>query len=354
MAVPGRRMYDRRMRTTRVLGAGLVIVSASCVWLALPIAPRVPPVPVPVLDPAQSVEQPAPTPANRQPPPSDAPRRVAPSAGIVPRPAPLRRLRIPPDLSDFEDWPHERQVSAVTDLQRHASLSSAMRDFLVDLASDPARPSLLRNNAANALGIQDPPVPGWLAALAEQALDPDETATWRDYALQHLADQVGRHADRATAEPGFVGHSDSGLDLRRYIAVLTAVASGRELVAGTAMLHLDRLDREHGVRIDGMSFHALILRMLDDETVDAGARVTAMGILGLRGESADAAVARRYLTHPDVELRRASIAALGVLGTSDDIAAIIAVDAAGDLALAAAKAAAFRRLRAQGSQRADP
>jgi type IV secretory pathway VirB10-like protein len=104
-----------------------------------------------------------------------------------------KTLRVPPEFEGFEKWDSERQINAVTDIQRNAHLSPAMRDFLVDLASDPSRRALLRNNAANALGAQDPPVAGWLGKLADQAMDPAESPLWRDYAIQHLSDQLASH-----------------------------------------------------------------------------------------------------------------------------------------------------------------
>lgn len=253
-------------------------------------------------------------------------------------------LRVPPEFADFENWTPERQLNAVTDIQRNPHLSTVVRDFLVDLASDPSRRSVLRNNAANALGIQDPPVPGWLGTLADQALDAAETPIWRDYALQHLSDQLVPRGGDAPVTGDFIGRPDSGLDRKRYLTVLTAVASSKLMVAGTALLHLDRLSRDHGVAIDQAQFHALVLRVLEDDDVDIGAKVTAFGILGMRKNPADADIPRRFLRDPRADVRRAAVAALGHLGTADDISAIEAVDVGGDRSVEMAKVAACKRL----------
>lgn len=226
-----------------------------------------------------------------------------------------------------------------------------MRAFLVDLASDPSRRAVMRNNAANALGVQDPPVSGWLGKLADQALDPSETPTWRDYALQHLADQLVPRGDAGPPRGDFIGSPDSGLDRQRYIAVLTSVASSNKTVAGTALLHLDRISREHGVSIDRVEFRDLILRVLQGKDVDVGAKVTAFGILGMRGDVADAEIARQYLTDGDADVRRSAVAALGLLGTEADITGIEAVHVGGDPAVELAKKAACKRL---GERRAGP
>ena len=265
-----------------------------------------------------------------------------------PQPKPLR---IPTEFDGFETWTSERQLDAVTDIQRNAHLSPAMRDFLADLAADPSRRPVLRNNAANALGIQEPPVAGWLGRLADQALDPAESPIWRDYALQHLSDQLVPHGETKPANGDFIGSPDSGLDRQRYVDVLTAVASSKLIVAGTALLHLDRISREHGVSIDQARFHALILQVLAGDGVDIGAKVTAFGILGLRKDPADADIARRYLNDRQADVRRAAVAALGQLGTEADITAIDAVAVDGDRSVEMAKAGALKRLR---SQRAKP
>ncbi len=271
------------------------------------------------------------------------PEKAAIAQPASPQPQP-KTLRVPPEFADFENWPPERQLNAVTDIQRNAHVSPAMRDFLVDLASDPSRRAVLRNNAANALGIQDPPVPGWLGALADQALDPAETPTWRDYALQHLADQLVPRGAATSSSGDFIGSSDSGLDRQRYITVLTSVATSKLTVAGTALLHLDRLSREHNVSIDRVQLHALILQVLQGGDVDVGAKVTAFGILGMRGDPADAAIPRQYLQYGDADVRRSAVAALGLLGTDEDIPAIEAVEVAGDPSVEMAKKAAIKRL----------
>lgn len=281
--------------------------------------------------------------------PVGVPSTPAP-AGPVPLPSPATQanaLRIPPEFPDFEGWTSERQLNAVTDIQRNPHLSLAMRNFLVDLASDSTRRAVLRNNAANALGIQDPPVSGWLGKLADQALDPAETPIWRDYALQHLSDQLVPRDGEIPANGDFIGGSDSGLDRKRYIAVLTAVASSKLTVAGTALLHLDRLGREHGVAIDQEQFHALVLTVLESPDVDVGAKVTAFGILGMRKNPADAEIARRFLRDPHADVRRVAVAALGHLGNREDIPMIEAVETGGDRAVEMAKVAACKRLSAQ-------
>lgn len=271
------------------------------------------------------------------------PAASAPASAPAGRPA-ARPLRVPPAFAGFETWSAERQLNAVTDIQRNPRLPPEVRDFLVDLASDPSRRSVLRNNAANALGIQDPPVAGWLGRLAEQAMDPAETATWRDYALQHLADQLAAQGAGAPAEGDFIGSPDSGLDRRRYLAVLTTVAASPQIVAGTALLHLDRLQRESGSGIDPAELTRLIVAALERDEVDIGAKVTAMGILGLRKDPSQAGIPRRFLADPRPDVRRAAAAALGHLGTAADIPAIAAVETGGDPLVEKAKQAAITRL----------
>jgi hypothetical protein len=256
----------------------------------------------------------------------------------------LKSLRVPPEFSDFEMWTFERQLNAVTDIQRNAHLSPAMCDFLVDLASDSGRREVLRNNASNAINAQDPPVPGWLGKLAEQVLDPSEGALWRDYALQHLSDQILLHkADPARDD--FIGSPTSGLNTRRYVDILTEVASSTHVVAGTALLHLDRLSREQAISVDQEEFRQLLIKAIENPQVDPAAKVTAFGILGLRKNPMDADIARKYMRHSSADVRRSAIAALGNLGNVDDIAEIEKIDAGGNDLVGAAQVSALKKLR---------
>lgn len=329
-----------------IIACAVCALVVAVVLVAWPRPAAVPLVPSPARNPIAPAPVPpvaSPVPAAQAPAAAAMPS-VDAAAAVVRQP---HTLRVPPEFADFESWTSERQLNAVTDIQRNPHLSAAMREFLVDLASDSSRRAVLRNNAANALGIQDPPVPGWLGRLADQALDPAETPIWRDYALQHLSDQLVPRGGDAPATGDFIGSPDSGLDRQRYLAVLTAVASSKLTVAGTALLHLDRLSREHGVSIDQAQLHALVLRVLEDDAVDVGAKVTAFGILGMQKNPVDADIPRRFLRDPHADVRRAAVAALGHLGTSDDIPAIEAVDVGGDRSVEMAKAAACKRLAAR-------
>lgn len=324
------------MRPILLLAVLVLVIAGAAAVLLLRHAPAAAP-------PAPSVVPAAPAAA------TGAAGSAAPAASAAVNAAPAsapaaRPLRVPPAFAGFETWSAERQLNAVTDIQRNPRLPPEVRDFLVDLAADPSRRSVLRNNAANALGIQDPPVAGWLGRLAEQAMDPAETATWRDYALQHLADQLAAQGAGAPAEGDFIGSPDSGLDRRRYLAVLTTVAASPQIVAGTALLHLDRLQRESGSGIDPAELTRLIVVALERDEVDIGAKVTAMGILGLRKDPRQAGIPRRFLADPRPDVRRAAVAALGHLGTAADIPAIAAVETGGDPLVEKAKQAAIARL----------
>ncbi len=274
-------------------------------------------------------------------------------AGDQPIPKSLKPLRVPPEFSDFEAWVFERQLNAVTDIQRNAHLSPAMCDFLVDLASDSGRREVLRNNASNAISAQDPPVPGWLGKLADQALDPSEGPLWRDYALQHLSDQILLHKAES-ARDDFIGSPTSGLNTRHYVDILIEVASSTHVVAGTALLHLDRLSREQAISVDQEGVRQLLIKAIENPQVDPAAKVTAFGVLGLRKNPQDADIARKCLHHGNADVRRSAIAALGDLGNADDIADIEQIDAVGNELVVAAKASALKKLRGRSMSSETP
>lgn len=338
------------MRTSSVVVVVVGLVAVVAVVLCWPHTPSAVKsvLPMPEATKVETTARPA-TPAVAAPAQPEKSDVVSAESTPVPK-AHLLGLRVPPEFADFESWNPERQINAVTDIQRNQHLSPAMRDFLVDLASDPSRRPLLRNNAANALGAQDPPVPGWLGKLADQALDPAESPLWRDYALQHLSDQLVPKTAPTPTNDDFVGSPDSGLNRSRYIAVLTAVASGKLTVAGTALLHLDRLSKNHAVDVSADQIHALVLQALENPDVAVGTKVTAFGILGMRKNPEDAVIARRSLKDPQADVRRAAVAALGNLGNRDDIASIEAVETGGDRTVEMAKTAACKRLAARSPQ----
>lgn len=259
----------------------------------------------------------------------------------------------PPELEGFEEWTDERQLNAITDIQKNRRLSAATREFLVCVASDRACRPVLRNNAANALGIQEPPVQGWLGKLAGQAVDPEEAPIWRDYAVQHLSDQLMPAKEEGFPNNDFVGSSDSGLDRRGYIDVLKTLADTRLPVAGTALLHLDRLSNEFHLPIDEQGLHRAILKTVLDEGADVGARVTALGLLGARGKPEDADAPRLLLKHADGDIRRASIAALGLVGTEYDLPGIGAAAAGTDPTIESARSVAVGRINRRSRAKSE-
>lgn len=210
--------------------------------------------------------------------------------------------RAPKALSEWAGWNDAQRLDFITEVQQDSSLPDALVSFLQEVIRDRSLDALTRNNAANALVIQerrDPELAGFFCAMME---DPAEDEQWRDYALQFLATSLDWSANPSA-----------------MTAAMWRVASdSKGSIVGTALLHLHYLD-ECGRAPLPSGYHEYLSRCLRDGASDTATCMTVIGIIAQRGMD-DQRPVLRMLVQDTVQpaIRRAALAALGRIGEQSD------------------------------------
>ena len=184
----------------------------------------------------------------------------------------------------------------------------AVRELVRDHTATPA----LRNDALNTLETQTAnPQAGLVTELLTAWNDTKDDATWRDFALQHLAVVHERAApeERQQAET----------------LLLTVAQDEASPSAGTALLSLERLGRRDAALGE-------TTRKLAKETLAAGGsntarRLTALCVCINAGDREILPLARQTVqeTGAAARFRMACVGALGELGDASDVATLEAL-----------------------------
>lgn len=182
------------------------------------------------------------------------------------------------------------------------ALPGAERESLLAYLAKPSDPALspeesaaLRNEIANRLRVQRPPVADLDRAFMDMAVDPRHDPVWRDYCIQHLGTML-RTMDPAIARGFF----------------LDIVSSGTNVAAGTALLAMARepdLFPPSEVADAALSF-------LSDPSFPEAVRVTALQLLADTDLDRALPFAREALSSSSPQHVRLS--ALAVLARSPD------------------------------------
>lgn len=241
----------------------------------------------------------------RRSPPVAAP--LPPGPRVVAKPVAVR----PPDpavaaIATVQDGgrSYEDRLKAVQGLSR--TLTAEQCAALRQLVRDPGVHPSIRNDALNALERQEANPPAGLATdLVAAWNNPKEDATWRDFALQHLAAVYGR------ATPA-----------ERQQAEATLVAAAKDQAspsAGTALLSLERLGKQNpalqqtaqGIAKDAQTAGG----------TDEARRVTAMCVRIDAGDREVLPQARQAAQNTSVEVRvrMTCVGAIGQMGDATDI-----------------------------------
>lgn len=183
-----------------------------------------------------------------------------------------------------------------------SALPGAERETLLAYLAKPSDPALspeesaaLRNEIANRLRVQRPPVADLDRAFMDMAVDPRQDPVWRDYCIQHLGTML-RTMDPAVARDCF----------RNF------VSSGSNVAAGTALLAMSRepeIFPVSEVADKAASF-------LSDGSAPEAVRVTALQILAVADFDRALPFAREALSSSSPQHVRLS--ALAVLARSPD------------------------------------
>ena len=185
-----------------------------------------------------------------------------------------------------------------------------------------------RNMLANVLVAQAPDA-ALAVRLQAMVIDPQESDTWRDYALQHLARVTGKATDPA-ATAAFI----RGL-----------VDTGTSSLPGTALLQVQRLESE-GLWSNKADLDHAVIGLATAPTTALPNRMTAVALIGSRHLTDQTAFLRTVIAGPsEPALVRTAIASLGQVGTPSDIALLEPYLASKDGAVVLAAQAAVDRLR---------
>jgi HEAT repeats len=207
----------------------------------------------------------------------------------------------PKALSGFLAWPPARQLDAVTKLQDNPHLDQPIVAFFISELSDRQLDEVTRNNIANALLIQGQVPNSVPILLANMIEDHEESSVWRSYAVQHLATAFVREQEPYMVE-----------------ALTNAMRSDCTAVACTAMIQLNRLQREKVLVLDETYDRALMQRLRTAPVNDPMIAMTTLSIFGERGVMEALPIVREMLANADPHVRRVAVATLGRLGTTED------------------------------------
>lgn len=229
--------------------------------------------------------------------PIESERTSVPSTKAIPE---------PPALTGFRSWSRQAQLNAITAIESNPRLDDQVVAFLgYELAADRSLDDITRNNIANALLIQSQAFTTLPETLIHMVNDRNESSTWRAYALQHLATAFERV---------------NGGDQQILKALQSAMADPDNSVACTAMIQLNRLERDKFLKLDPDYAQTVISRLRSKGNDDPVVGISIIPLLGERREKAALPEIRPLAQDSDPHVRRVAIAALGRMGDVTDLA----------------------------------
>lgn len=199
------------------------------------------------------------------------------------------------------------RLTAARNLSEYLNRSSinVLFSFLDRYNSDDYLPSgklnALKNDVANAILAQATPAQGFGEHLIDMHNDPKHDAVWRDYCIQFLGDWHPR-ADRESRRE----------EIRE---TLWDAASRDWTIAGTALISLYRVENS----IDRSRLAKKAYQIASSSESSSASRTTALQICATTGHEKALPLARD-IAHSDAEipLRVSALGAIGILGDSSD------------------------------------
>lgn len=196
----------------------------------------------------------------------------------------------------------------------------------------------LKNDALDMLVRREEFPEGLSAQLVEMAFDPLNDSMWREYCVQFMPSVYERLATDGLTTKGTEDHkgnvsitseSSSGAgDEERDVgvnelsvvrdALFSALDVREAAIAGTALIGLEELSREHA-EFDREAIVSKAVEIASDESAISENRLTALRLAAMEGGEQIADVARSLAqTGETVLLRSAAIVTLGEIGSTDD------------------------------------
>jgi hypothetical protein len=208
---------------------------------------------------------------------------------------------LPAGWEDFRSINQMEQLNRVTTAMENHKLAPDVLAFFEAEVFNRNHMDVTRNNMANALVWQEKPNPKLHDLFIKMLEDETEDPVWRDYCIQFLSESL-----KSTSEPELVKET-----LARY-------AKGKDSKSGTAIIHLAYQEGEGRVQIDE-SFSKQLETQLADPQVDLATKVSILGVIGQRKDVRLLPLVRTYAKDRDASLKRCAIAALGQIGTQEDL-----------------------------------
>ncbi len=200
------------------------------------------------------------------------------------------------------------RLKAARNLSERLNRASVTRlyEFLQRRAAhDPLPPeklNALKNDVANALVNQKQPLSDFGNRLIEMHNNPDLHQVWRDYCIQFLASRYKRARKQE--------------ERKRIKKTLRQAADKDWTIAGTALLSLERL----GTAVDREKLGRKALEVASDDNANSAARISALQVCAETGEKKVLPLARELAgsNEAGVPLRVSAIGVIGLLGNTSD------------------------------------
>ena len=177
----------------------------------------------------------------------------------------------------------------------------------------PGELNALKNDVLGVLLTQEKPPSGLGRQVVAMSRDVGQDGVWRDYCVQYLFDcyEALKPTGVATNEPDVT---------RKAIESACQDALGEKdtTIAGTALLTMDRLSKNHA-EFSHKMLGDKALTLATDETCSEATRITALRLCGTIGKPEVLPVARMLAQSGDtIMLQAAAIATIGDLGQPRD------------------------------------
>ena len=192
---------------------------------------------------------------------------------------------------------------------------------------DQSLSELARNNMANVLMNQETRDPQLYREFIAIVDDPTQSDTWRDYAIQFLANNYA-----IASKPRVV--LDKLGSLTRH---------GREHLAQQAMTMLSTMEDENTIKLD-KSYDRLLVENLASQAATPKMQIAALSLLGQRQAVEHLELIRQYAAKPST-VQRVALATLGQLGDATDLPLIESHLKSPDRLLRLAAKGALERLK---------
>jgi hypothetical protein len=233
--------------------------------------------------------------------------KAVPSPSEPPHPPSIHQsVSAPAELTGFPQWSQDRQGDLVDRLQADPNWPQPFYQYLSDQLGNRTLDPMIRNGIANGLMIQGKPDPMLHRRLIAMINDQEESPTWREYAVQHLAGTM-----RFSGEPDLV-----------LTTLKRVFREGIGSMPGTAFIQLHRL-AEAGLADWDKECQALALAKLQDQKTDALTRISIVSVCAERNAEEALPIIRNWATSDQPAFRRVAMAALGQLGGKTDKAILI-------------------------------